>query len=86
MHLCGPLKPHRVRTPRIAVQLDNLNTQNTPLVRKFCSNNDIFILNTSENCTDVRALNVYTATQMNPFMNLIKSDTNSVTKIAFFAL
>ena len=46
MHLCGPPKPNGVRTPKIAVQLDNLNTQNTPLIREFCWNNDIFILNT----------------------------------------
>jgi len=56
MHLCGPPKPNGVRSPKIALQLDNLNTQNTPLIRKFCWNNDIYILNTPENCTDVRTL------------------------------
>ena len=56
MHLCGPPQPNGVRSPKIALQLDNLNTQNTSLIREFCWNNHIFILNTPENCTDVRVL------------------------------
>ena len=41
---------------KILVQMDNLDSQNTPNIRDFCWNNDIFILNTPENCTDLRAL------------------------------
>ena len=56
MHLCGPPKPNGVRSLKVALQMDNLNTQNTPLIREFCWNNDIFILNTAKDCTDVSAL------------------------------
>jgi len=36
MHLCVSPKPNGVRSPKIALQMDNPNTQNKPLIREFC--------------------------------------------------
>ena len=55
MHLRSKPKRGYVEK-KILVQVDNLDSQNTPNIRDFCWNDDIFILNTPENCTDLRAL------------------------------
>ena len=59
-HLKGPQVDYdmddAIRTPKIAVQADNLSCQNVEDIREMCWNEEIFIVNTPANCTDCTAV------------------------------
>lgn len=56
MLLCGPENDDGILTPNIGLQMDNLKSQNVEEIRQFCWDNEIFVVNTPEDCTDLRAM------------------------------